>query len=311
LLGLLLAAAPAQAAIDVWNMLAPGSTGDDQFEFVVVRRPSTGNIHLATTTPLNFVWTDLGVPTGGVGTSGPQIAYFINGFTGAKTLYVVVRGSDGNIWEKHKTGSAAWTGWSNTKFGMPPGGTTSAVTAAWHPMGGMVIAVRGANNIPFVRWIFRQPSSPGEGMSVWTQAGTEAIFSAPAVARSSFSTQLFALNSSKALRVSTCAAPVCFPSWVNKGGVLESSPHAVFWDGEGSGIQYTTVVGTGTDTATWSLQHSSTAGWGGWTSRFGASDAAPSLALNNSNRPAAFQHRSDGNWYWQNVGNTWTNIGHP
>ncbi|HVZ73997.1 MAG TPA: hypothetical protein VHJ20_16570 [Polyangia bacterium] len=283
---------------DRFNLVAPGAVGYATVNDAVAVRKSDGSIWVKDLQPSASAWVSIGNPTGGT-TSGPQIAEY-KPIGGSYQGYVVVRGSDGNMWETHKT--STWSSWSSTTFGQPPGGSNSAPAVTADVTYGLVVVTLDNSNIPWINRLY-----PGGGTSGWQQAGAQALTSAPGVAITPQQTvQIFGLLSPNLPNWSECSYGGCYTTWSYLGGWGASGLSAV-GNRDGTGTTRAAAVVWGTDGHVYEILEGTT--WGTWSNVSGAGvvDAQPAvLWFSVTEAPIVIDHRSDGNYYASN-----TSIGHP
>jgi hypothetical protein len=294
-------------AADQWDLGGAASLEIPVVTTVVYARKSNGAIWKRQINPTTGSWQLYGNPAGGT-SSRPQVGLFQGAGCGSQT-WVFVRGpypSDpGNILTSINGGA-----WQNL-FGMPPGGTTSAPSVAWSAEAASItVAVRGANNVPWVRTVNHSGTNCTLNWGNWTQVGTDAIDGPPAVATNGYNISVFATFPGGNIKVNMCMFPTCFGGWTNLGGIGVTGPGAVWYrDNNGNDNLRVTVIGT--DNKSWINTLTSNGWtWSGW-SQFGNGNSpftsVPNVAVFGvTNTPYVTALGSDGNYYRQGQ-----NIGHP
>jgi peptidoglycan/xylan/chitin deacetylase (PgdA/CDA1 family) len=190
----------------------------------------------------------------GYGTPGPAVA------TTAGGVHVVVRGSNGGLDERTRSGGS-WSGWSalgGVLIGGPAaaaaGGTTTAVF------------VEGADNR-----VWEKTITDAGGVSAWAELGGSATSKPAAVVAPSgvLSVVIRGADAGGWLRENTGGR---WGAWQPLGGVLATAPAAaVTVDG---GL---TVAAVGTDKALW-VRHRTGMTWSAWRRVGGAVSADPALS---------------------------------
>jgi hypothetical protein len=258
-------------------------------------------------------WISDGRPSAGPVTSGPQIAWTKpsnqNGFI--QWIFVEV----GNTLFA-KRGSGTWVNVSSA----PPGGFTSGISVAASRTGLIKVAARGQGNFPFVLDLLVDGPGNVTILNPWTQLGSNAINSAPAIGTLVWRHDVFALNGSDTLQTNSCAGyPFpCFPGWVGfppSGAILNvsASPMAVWQDefAEYGGPFMAVAVRVGGNATSIKFTHPTntfeTQNRGG-----GTIDSGVAVVFQLPNTPPRLAaHFQDGNFKYNPSGTGWLNLGQP
>jgi hypothetical protein len=225
------------------------------------------------------------------------------------TSRYISRSTNGSlIWAD---GSGAWA-----TFGDPPGGTTSSPAAAGLPGFQAIVAVRGANNIPWYRIISNDGS-----LNNWVQIGNTPISSAPGVAMTTATGQLrmdvFALDGSGRIMMTTNTAGISFASWteVPGGGAGISQPNATWVPATGGGAGPWLAIGVvGTDHRAYvNYLNTASGSWTGWNNRGFYCQTALALSPPTTiSSEALISVLGPDNAYWVSAtAASWASIGHP
>jgi hypothetical protein len=311
--------------IDAFNLTAPSAveTTTSSNPYVFARR-SDGNICVIRL--FGGTWSCLGAPAGGT-TSGPSAAAMPdsnNPFGPVKWTFLFVRGSAGQIFERHLPGGSPWTNWSTAMWSAPPGGTNSAPVAR---NGNYVLslAVRSSGNQIFERSTTSSGDNGLPSLDSWKTnpaGGGEAMISAPAPAVNDFKRDLLALGSQATVRQSFCGFPTCFNNWTSFGNstVFKTSMSAL-WYTDANFDLINAVAGVDTNGRVRLGKYNYYSGqFTGYTDlglpNGVQATSAPALVPTTSGGVTELivvVFNADGNYWYRNTksGQSWVGIGHP
>jgi hypothetical protein len=193
-------------------------------------------------------WVNIGAP--GQFPQFPQITAVSVAWTpNGSGMYVVARGPEGTIYERHGTPTGGYTNWFSL------GGTgTSGPAVAWSPSGVMDVAVAGTDGAVWLkRW------TPA-GYGPWTSLGGFTA-SAPALASVRSGTGVYVVIRAYDNSIhEKHGDPGAFSDWFGLGGTTYGAPSATW----ARHADYFDVAVRGTDNAIWQNSWRPTRGYSGW-----------------------------------------------
>jgi Uncharacterized protein conserved in bacteria (DUF2334) len=200
----------------------------------------------------------------------------------AKSLDVLVRGTDNALWYKHYQAGSGWSGWETL------GGVLTSDPAAVSQSAGKIdVAVRGSDGALWTR----STTNGGSSWSGWSKIGGQLLAGTGPAAYAWGDTRLgwMVTGTDKALWHMWKDSSGTH-SWQSLGGVLTSSPGAT-----SSASGAIDVFVRGNDNALWQRGYSNNA-WGGWAALSGqlASGTGPAACSWGAGRLDVFVQGTEG-----------------